>query len=543
MMAGTVTNRLLRRMKDSPRAVVLLGIACMTIAVFAQTAWYPFISFDDDSLIYKNPNVLTGFTWSNVVWAFTATSGASFWHPLTWLSHMADVEVFGLNAGGHHLTSVGLHGLNAILLFLILHGMTGSTWRSGLVAALFAIHPQHVESVAWVAERKDVLSAFFYLLSLWSYVRYAKQPGVRRYSFIVFFLAMSLMSKPMAVTFPFALLLFDWWPLYRIAGMTPGNGEKKVICPPVSWRRVLSEKIPLILLVVGSAIVTLSHESDTPWIMTLSDYPIWVRVSNAVVSYATYLWKTVWPLSLAVFYPHPGTAIEAWKVAAASMFLVGCTIAVIRRRNRFPYLPVGWFFYLGTLVPVIGLVQVSGLGMADRYTYVPLIGIFMIAAWGGEELARGYRHRIFAPAAATVVLIALATEAWVQTGYWKDSITLYARAVELTKRNWTMEYNLGTELLNAGNNAEALVHLKESLSFNPDQADAHINVGSALLGENRTAEAIGHFRAALRIRNDDYRTWMSIAGICSRLGKTELANQGYAEAERRFRLSHRPRSG
>jgi hypothetical protein len=524
-----------------PRALILLGLVVLTISVFVQTAWYPFISFDDDTLITRNPYVLSGLSWSSATWAFTATSGASFWHPLTWISHMLDVELFGLNAGGHHLMSVGIHTLNAIVLFLVLQGMTGSTWRSGLVAAMFAIHPLHVESVAWAAERKDVLGTLFFFLSLLAYVRYAKRPGARRYFWVVLFLAMSLMSKPMAVTFPFALLLFDWWPLCRIAGMPSENAGTAGKCTPVSWRQLLLEKVPLILLAVWSVGVTLNHESDIPWIMTLEDYPLWVRLANAVVSYATYLWKTVWPFSLAVFYPHPGVGIGIWKVAAAVLLLAGVTIGVLRWRNRFPFLPVGWLFYLGTLVPVIGLIQVSAQAMADRFTYVPLIGIFMIAVWGGEELARRYSLRRPVFVAAVAVLIALTGAAWVQTGYWKDSITLYSRSVEITERNWVMQYNLGTELLNAGKNAEALGHLQEVLKISPGWADAHINAGSALLGENRTEEAIGHFRTALRIRRDDYRTWMKIAGICYRHGKMELAAQGYEEAGRRYRSSSRTR--
>ena len=334
-----------------PRVWILLGLVALTFSIYGQTAWHPFIDLDDDVLIYGNPHVRSGLTWENIRWAFTETTGVSMWHPLTWLSYMIDVDLFGLNAGGHHLMSAGIHALNAMLLFLVLQRMTGAPWRSGLVAALFAVHPLHVESVAWAAERKDVLSVLFFLLSLWAYVRYAERPILRRYLGVVVFLGMSLMVKPMAVTMPFTLLLLDWWPLGRIARLFPEGMTHEGRFRPVPRSRILWEKVPLLAMAAGSAAVTLSAGEGSSWVRSLESFPLWVRAANAVASYGMYLCMTVWPTSLAVFYPHPGRGIALWKVAAWGLFLAGATYSVVRLGKRRPYLPVGWFFYLGTLVP------------------------------------------------------------------------------------------------------------------------------------------------------------------------------------------------
>ncbi len=498
----------------------MLGLVALTFGIYGQTAWHPFINLDDDALIYGNPHVRNGLTWENILWAFTATSGASFWHPLTWLSHMLDVELFGMNAGGHHLMSAGIHALNAIVLFLVLARMTGFTWRSAFVAALFAVHPLHVESVAWVAERKDVLGALFFLLSLWAYTRYAERPGGGRYGLVALCFALSLMSKPMGVTLPFVLLLLDYWPLGRIEGMSPGGEGATGKFTPTPLNRILWEKIPLLLMAAGSAAMTLRYGEGTPWIGSLDEYPLWVRAANSVASYTTYLWKTVWPVNLAVYYPHLGREIPTWKVAAGSLFLIGVTFFVLRFGKRRPYLPVGWFFYLGTLVPVIGLVQVGEQAMADRYTYLPLIGVFIITAYGATEIAGGslLRRRVLA-GSISVALVLLITSACRQVGYWSDDAVLFRHAVDCTDSNWFAMTNLGADLEEQGRREEAINLYRQALRIQPRYPLANFNMGVALSRTGRKAEAISYYFAAIRLQPGYAMAFNNIGAIFLEQGR------------------------
>lgn len=497
-------NRYLDKLKTSPRAVIVAGLTLLTVAIYAQTAWHPFVSFDDPILIYENPQVAAGLSGENVGWAFTSTRGASFWHPLTWLSIMADVEMFGMEAGGHHAVSAILHLLGSIALFFALLRMTGSGWKSGFVAALFAVHPMHVESVAWAAERKDVLSGLFFFLALWAYARYAERPVLGRYLAVVAFFGMSLMSKPMGVTFPFVLLLLDWWPLCRIQGLEsdPAVGSPHFPARPI--RSILMEKIPLVLMAVLSAAVTLGYPQDDKWLGTLDKFPMWVRLANAFISYATYLWKTAWPAALSVFYRHPGRDIDAGMAIAAFILLIGITLLAFRLRKRWPCLLSGWLFYMGTLVPVIGLVQVSEQAMADRFTYVPLTGVFVMIAWGIPELAR----RIRIPGSVLVALglaslMALSAVAWRQAGYWRSSDALFSHAIDLDPDNWLAHSNLGIVRAEENRYDEAISHYRAALRVWPDYADAHYNLGSDLLTLGRSEEAIPHFLEVLRLTPGD----------------------------------------
>ncbi len=552
-----------------PRAWILLGLLALTFGIYGQTAWHPFINLDDESLIYGNPHVQSGLTWENILWAFTSTSGASFWHPLTWLSHMVDVELFGMNAGGHHLMSAGIHALNAMVLFLVLARMTGSTWRSAFVAALFAVHPLHVESVAWAAERKDVLSALFFLLSLWAYTRYAERPGGGRYGLVALCFALSLMSKPMAVTLPFVLLLLDYWPLRRIKGMAPEGSGDIGKSPTVQTSRILWEKIPLLVMAAGSLIMTLGYERGTgsSWLVSLENYSLWVRSANAVVSYGLYLWKTVWPVDLAVFYPHPGREIAMWKVGVSGLFLSVATVLAVRFGKRRPYLPVGWFFFLGTLIPVVGLVQVGSQAMADRYTYIPLIGIFLLTAWAVPEFLLNWRpasRLLWIPGCAVVG--ALAVTAWGDVGFWQDSVSLHSRAAAVVEWNWLALNNLGALSLKSGRALEAERYLKESVRIRPDYveawsnlamayneldypklaveaakesvkrkpdfAEAWLNMGVAYVKMDHLREAIACYREALRYKPGLVEAWYNLGAVYSFLGQPLEAIPYYRETVR-----------
>jgi hypothetical protein len=526
-----------RRISEvSPRMWILLGLAVLTFAIYGRTAWHPFIDLDDDLLVSGNPRVRSGLTWENLLWAFTSTSGASFWHPLTWLSHMLDVELFGMNAGGHHLVSVFLHAMNAMVLFLVLARMTGFPWRSAFVAALFAVHPLHVESVAWAAERKDVLSTLFFLLSLWAYARYAERPGRGRYGLIALFFALSLMSKPMGVTLPFALLLLDYWPLRRIEGITKTDEDSAGKCPHVTWKRTLLEKIPLLLMSAVSAALTLSHEGDTTWVMSLDALTIGFRISNSLVSYVTYLGKMAWPLNLSIFYPHPAfvhSDIPAWQVVVAALLLGAISFFVLWQGKRRPWLAVGWYWYLGTLIPVIGLVQVGAQAMADRFTYVPLIGIFIMVAWNIPETLGGRRiQRLALAVAGGSVLGVFSVLAWLQVGYWHSDPILFTHALSVTEKNWVAWDKLGILYLRDGQYVDAVARFQESLRIKPDDFYAWNNLGVANLNLGLNSKAIENFRTALSIRPEYAKAHYNLGNALERQGNPDEAIAHFQEALR-----------
>jgi hypothetical protein len=511
----------MQALRKIPRRLLISSLlVLLVLAVFLQVGNHSFVNFDDPQYVYENPHVQRGLTKESLAWAFTSTGQAN-WHPLTWLSHMTDVELFGLDAGWHHRVSVLFHLLNTVLLFLVLQRMTGGLWQSAFVAGLFGVHPLHVESVAWVAERKDVLSAFFWMLSLWAYAAYAERKGAARYGLVVSFFFLGLLSKPMVVTLPFVLLLLDYWPLGRMN----------------RFLDLLAEKAPLFLLSVGSCAATYAAQQREGAIPPADLFPLAVRVANAVVSYVRYLGKTVWPASLTVFYPHPwrtADSIPFLAVAGASTGLVALTALALRDAMRRPYLLVGWFWFVGTLIPVIGLVQVGGQAMADRYTYLPLIGLFIMVAWGIPDLLDRWRLRTrLAGAAGGVVLLALAAGAWFQVSHWKNSVALFGHAARVSSPNalahyylgnalgaegrtdeaifqylqaltvnpyyFEARYNLANALETAGRNEDAIANYREVLRLKPGLAEAHNNLGIALADTGRLEEAISHFREALRL--------------------------------------------
>lgn len=495
--------------KIRPAVVVSLFLILATLTVYWQVRNHEFIGYDDDGYVTENPRVHNGLTLKNIIWAFESTHKSN-WHPLTWLSHMLDVQLFGMNPGGHHMTSVLFHILNSLLLFAVFNRMTGKLWQSGFIAAMFALHPLHVESVAWVAERKDVLSTFFGMLTLWSYARYAEHPDINRSLPVIGFFALSLMAKPMLVTLPFVLLLLDYWPLRRAkirsSDDDAGNIQPKLLAFLLIW-----EKIPLFILSLASSFATFFVQKKGGAIGTFDTHPFFIRVSNALVSYTKYIQKMIWPDNLAVLYPHPAS-IYWWQVIGAFVLLSTITFLAIRYLKRFPWLGVGWFWYLGTLVPVIGLVQVGTQAMADRYTYVPLIGLFIILAWGVPQLEDRWRHKtkLISAILATLFPIIITTS-WIQARYWQNSITLFRHTLDVTSANFVIQNNLGFELALQGRTDDAIKHYKEALRINPDFEMSYINLGKALLSQGKLDKSINYYQALLTMKP-------SYAGIHHNLG-------------------------
>jgi Flp pilus assembly protein TadD len=476
---------------------LLLVIA--VFAVFGQTLRHDFVSYDDALAVYENRRVLGGFTLQNVRWAFTETYGAS-WLPLTALSHMLDVSVYGLQSWGHHLTSVLLHAINAVLLFAALRRMTKDFWPSAFVAFIFAVHPLRAETVAWVAERRDVLSGFFWILTLWLYARYAERPAAPRYAAVVLCFGLGLMAKPMLVTLPFVLLLLDYWPLGRLLS----RHDKDFKDRPQPFRRLLLEKLPLLGLAAASSIITVIVQHQGSSLPSLEQISIPFRLTNALVSYAGYIGKFFWPTGLAVFYPYPLHHLASWPVARSVLILAALSLGVFAGSRRAPCLAVGWLWYLGTLVPVIGLLQVGQKGMADRYTYLTQIGLTIMLAWGMKTLFPRWRQRPAVLAGASIVIvIILMIGAWRQTAYWKDTLTLFRHTLACTPPNSVAHASIAEELDRQEHVEEALEHYRKAVEIDPTNFDAHYNWGNRLSKLGRIDEAIAHYLEALRYAPGD----------------------------------------
>ena len=540
-----------------PRIVCVL-LALVTLLVYLPVRHYAFVNFDDPDYVTENPMVQAGLTWSGCQWAFT-TWHASNWHPLTWLSHMVDWQLFGLNAGGHHLVNVLFHATNAVLLFLLLLRLTSALWQSALIAALFAWHPLHVESVAWVAERKDVLSAFFGLLTLMAYVRYAqsrskvegrgsradiavqaldsrllgaaKRSGdgsTRDYLLVLFFFACGLMSKPMLVTLPFVFLLLDYWPLQRLPDF-----ELRIS----RWSRLVWEKWPFFALAAASCVVTFIAQKRGEAVVSLGGYPLSSRIANAAVAYGKYLFNSVYPVNLAVIYPLPIYSLpkeNPWvQVAGAIIVLAMISWVIWRARRQRPYLLTGWLWYLGMLVPVVGLVQVGSQAMADRFTYLPLIGVFIGVVFGLGDLAKKLRLEPMVMASVAGVVLAGCLFATArQLRFWRDSETLFEHTLAATKDNPIAQSNLGTALSEAGQPQEAAEHFGEALRLNPGYAPAHYNLGVALTQTGHLQEAIEHFREALRLKPDYAMAHNNLGVALAQTGQPQEAIKHYQEALR-----------
>jgi hypothetical protein len=489
--------------------IISIVLIVITLAIYWQVSNHAFINLDDQAYIYENPRVMGGLTGSSVAWAFTSVD-YFYWQPVTWLSHMLDVELFGMNPGRHHLSSVFIHTGTTLLLLFFLFRLTGLFWQSAFVAALFALHPMHVESVAWAAERKDVLSAFFGFLSLIWYVEYkASRPlnstggSLKLYLLSLFYFMLGLMSKPMLVTLPVILLLVDYWLL-------------SFPRPPLSAgviRALLIEKIPYFVLSLASSIITIYGQNNTGVMPTLDTLPVALRIENALVGYATYIIKTFYPRNLAVYYPMP-VSFPFWQIAGSLLTLVLISVAVVRARREYPYLPVGWFWFIITIFPVIGLTQAGFQAMADRFSYLPHVGLFIMVAWGMADVTRGLKQqKVMLALLATAIIIASTAVTWGQIALWKNSIVLFEHALQVTENNWMALNNLGKAYLDAGRIDDALWCFQESVKAKPSYVVALVNLGAMLAVKNRPDEAFAALTQALQIEPGNEKAHLLLGNL------------------------------
>ena len=473
-------------------------ITAVTVAVYWQVLHNGFIDYDDPDYVTINMAVRQGLTLKGLVWSFTAFQAGN-WHPITWLSHMLDVQLFGLNPMGHHAVSLMLHVINAILICGILYRLTGFIGRSLVVALLFAIHPLHVESVAWIAERKDVLSTLLWLLTMAGYALYVKGPSLIRYISVAILLALGLMAKQMLVTLPIILLLMDYWPLGRI-----GSGPTKSNAAASGIRAAIADKIPLLIMAAAASIITLRSQAAAGALSNTDGHFSLIFAGNAIISYVKYIWKMFWPVDLAIFYPFEPSAVTSLKVAVSALLLAAMTFFAVQQSRNRPWLFFGWFWYLITLLPVIGFVRVGSQSMADRYTYIPLVGLFVIVVWGSAELAGRWHNGIQAATGLSAVgLTVLSVLTVKQIGYWQNSYLLYNHALAVVDRNWLAHNNMGILLAQQYRFNEAIEHFKEALSINPTLTDVHINLGNSYQVVGNYGAALGEFREAVRINPND----------------------------------------
>jgi protein O-mannosyl-transferase len=537
---------------------IAVGLVVLTAIVFAPVRHFSFVNWDDQSYITENPNIPEGLTWHSVRWALT-TGYSPYWHPMTWLSHLLDVQLFGLDAGPHHLTSLLLHSAATVAVFVLFRRMTGAAGRSAFLAAMFGVHPLHVESVAWIAERKDVLSTLFWALALLAYVSYARRQTIARYAAVVGLFGLGLMSKPMVVTLPVVLLLLDIWPLQRVR-FTAADAPL--------WRRVLLDKLPLLALALGTSIATVVVQHRVGAMAGLDVLPWHLRAANATIAYIEYAWKTLWPTNLAAFYPYH--VYSAWQVLAAAVALVSATAAALWHRRDRPYLIVGWAWYLITLAPVIGLLQAGEQRVADRFMYVPMIGLLILIAWGVPELVERWRPVArFVPVAATGLVMASAIAARAQAEHWADSVTLWQHATQVTPDSYIAFENLGQALRERGELEDAAANYQRALALapagspayqaviynslglvltrqgkgdaaipqfaaaarlNPQFAEAQGNLGNALAASNRLREAVEHYRAAVTIKPDFTEALVGLGSALVSQKRAEEAVAAYRDA-------------
>lgn len=503
-------------------------LVAATLAFYNPVNQHPFVNYDDDRYVVDNAHVHAGLNWDTVRWAF-GTSEQANWHPLTWLSHALDYQLFHTNPAGHHFTSLLFHALNAALLFLLLAKSTGEVWPSMFVAAVFALHPINVESVAWVAERKNVLSTFFFLAALGAYGWHALRPNWQRYLAVAGCFAMGLMSKPMVITLPCVLVLVDYWPLGRVQG----SASSAMRAPQMPQSKLLVEKIPLLALSGASAVITMLVQRAGGAMRSTQQFSLGVRIENGLVAYATYLWKMIWPVHLAPLYPHPGDSLAGWQIALSTLTLLAVTGLVIKLRAR-RYLVVGWLWFLGTMVPVIGLIQVGDQAMADRYAYIPLIGIFVMIAWGAAEFAGTQRNRVMVLATAAVLAVAgLGVATHQQLGYWASSYDLWSHTLAVTQRNFIAEDNLGGALVLEGKVDDAYPHFQAAAEINPHDPMSHFNVGAYLQEHNRLHEAVEQYETTIRLTTDRpllASTYANLGTAYRTLGDYVKAEESYSQA-------------
>jgi tetratricopeptide (TPR) repeat protein len=498
---------------------ICLALTFAAAAVFYQVYTYDFVNYDDQIYVYENPNIQAGITLKAVKWAFT-TGYANFWHPLTMLSYMLDWQLFGSNPAGFHLTNLIFHIANTLILFLVLKQMTNALWQSAFVAALFALHPLHVESVAWVSERKDVLSTFFWLLTMAAYLRYVKQPNVSRYLLILLSFALGLMAKPMLVTLPFVFLLLDYWPLDRIGRF--------------QWRtlyRLVLEKIPLIVLSAALSVIAFLAQPSGGAVTQLAKFGLNIRIYNALISYVKYIEKMIWPSRLTVFYPLIGQNVSVLYVAVSAAVLLAVTILILRFAKNHRYLFTGWFWYLGTLVPVIGLIQVGDHAMADRYSYITLTGLFIIIAWGMPELLAGWRYKkIILILSTLLIILAVSICTRFQLRYWRNGQTLFQHALNVTNNNYIAHYCIADLLVSQGRLDEAIYHYSQAIRILPDYVDALNGLGVVFYKTGRIDEAIDYYKEALEINRRNVEVYSNYGMALAAEGRFDEAISLYNEA-------------
>lgn len=542
--------------------IICIALTVVTFIAFWQVGNADYINFDDNVYVTENTNIQNGITIEGIRWAFT-TNYACFWHPLTWISYMLDVQLYGLKPGWHHLTNLIFHILNTLLLFLVINRMTKTLWQSAFVAALFAIHPLHVESVAWVAERKDVLSTFFWMLTMGGYIYYVENPTLQRYLAVLIFFVFGLMAKPMLVTLPFALFLMDYWPLKRFGQINTDQKIRAKVVNPLSmdnrksktrkkdivkeaaqagksvdykyqWtliRPLLWEKIPLFVLAVLFSIVAYIAQMEGGAIRSIEEYTLGVRIENAFVSYIIYIGKMIWPSNLTVYYPHPGQ-LPLWEIFGAVFLLIVGTFAVIRAAKMFPYLIVGWFWYIGILVPVIGIVQVGSQARADRYTYIPLIGLFIIVAWGIPELLKKWHyHERILFAASVLILSCFFMITWIQVGYWHDSFQLFEHALKVSNRNILAYYSLGCAYEKLGHYKQAIDNYNSAIELNPiARTDSYYNRGNVYYRLGDYKRAIKDYEQAIKIKPKDAKCYHNRGVANTILGNFKQAIEDFDRA-------------
>lgn len=509
-----------RRSRDRSALLIALGLVVLTVVAYAPVWRFDFVAIDDPQYVSQNPHVTSGLSAANLAWAFTTGTEAN-WHPLTWISHQLDVALFGMSPGAHHAINLTIHVASTLVLFGVLRRMTGSSGPSAFVAALFAVHPLHVESVAWVAERKDVLSTLFFMLALWAYSDYVRQPGWKRYATVTALFVLGLLTKPMLVTLPFVLLLLDWWPLQRISAAT--------------GRAVVMEKLPWIGLAAGSSLVTFIVQQRGGAVRTMETFPMGLRVANALSSYANYLRDTVWPAGLGIFYPFPAV-LNMTAVIASVVMLTAISAFAVMMRRRAPYVLVGWLWYLGMLVPVIGLVQVGTQARADRYSYVPLAGIFIAVAWGVIALmARWPALRRAVPAAAAIIVLGFGVVTNAQVQHWRDTVALWSHTADVTEdtnNNFGVHYALGEYYREHGQLAEAITQYDLAIARNPRYVESYWGLGRALSGAGQVGRAIGTFRDLTRLKPDHVEAHAALAVLLNQMQKTDEAIAEYSEVVR-----------
>jgi len=521
------------------KIVICIFLIVATFCIYSQVQDHEFINFDDDLYLIENSLVQAGLTNENIIRVFTTTH-AGGWIPITSISYMLDYQLYGLNPKGFLLTNLFFHIANSLLLFLILFRMTGAIWQSAFVAVVFALHPLNVESVAWVAERKNVLSTFFLLLTIWAYIRYAEKPTTKRYSLVFLLFAFGLMSKSMVVTLPFVLLLLDYWPLERFKlGRREGefkiaqkdkyfNGEKNI-------SKLVLEKFPLLILSALCSITTLILFEKAGESVAQDPVSILTILTIVLISYFEYLWKILWPKGLAILYAHPGNTLAVWKGVLCGIALLVITTTAIKLIRKAPYFVVGWFWYLGTLIPVIGFITLGHHLIADRYAYLPLIGIFVIIAWGVPELLKEWHYRKnVLKASAGVLILTLMPITWIQVSHWKSSITVFKHAIRVTDKKYpgfsVAHYNLGIALSAERKNEEAISHYKMAIKIKPGYAEAYTNLGAVLFAEGKIEEAISHYKMTIKLKPNLTKAYYNLGIALVAEGKIEEAISHYKMA-------------